>query len=87
MVDDIISDETLSTYLANEFVSLANSKLNAGLIEQAIAEALCHAAANFTAYINSNNKDHNNQTELLVQEFKQLLDHYFELHQENSNVE
>ena len=82
---DNINEEELSTYLANEIVSLANSKLDAGLSLNCIASALRHAAANFSAYANVQESENSTRQEILEQEFSDLLGYYLELHSESRN--
>lgn len=50
MTENPSKQDELSVYLANELVSLANAKLDAGLDRHSIAVALQNAAANFTAF-------------------------------------
>ncbi|MBT4888136.1 MAG: DUF3144 domain-containing protein [Rhodospirillales bacterium] len=86
MTDDN-NEEELSTYLANEIVSLANSKLGAGLSLSSIATALRHAAANFSAFSHIQNNEDPLQQETLKQEFSDLLNYYLELHAGNNTDE
>ncbi len=86
MIDETDDENELSIYLANEVVSLANAKMDAGLDPQTIASALNHAAANFTAFINAD-ADGAKSTAILQKEFSNLLEYYIELHQDKSSEE
>ncbi len=85
MADISTDEDQLSIYLANEIVSLANSKLSAGLSLHAIAAALRHAAANFSAYANAKEDEPTKSAEILIKEFADLLNEYQELHNEDAN--
>jgi hypothetical protein len=80
MADTPTDEEQLSIYLANEIVSLANSKLSAGLSLAAIASALRHAAANFSAYANAQENKPEKSAKILITEFSKLIHEYQELH-------
>jgi len=44
-------DATLSVQIANQFINIANNRMQEGINPAAIAAALRHAAANYTAFV------------------------------------
>ncbi len=67
--------EEVSRGIADELVEFANNKLDAGIHPMVIARALCHAAANFTAFAFSATDDPLD-TESIVRDFLRFLQFY-----------
>lgn len=76
MAEDEESGEAVdSTSIANELIEFANNRLEAGVDAEAIAEALRHASANFTAFAYRATVDPLD-TEGITAEFVHFLQYY-----------
>ncbi len=71
--------EEVSLVIANELVEFANNKLGAGIQPMAVASAMRHAAANFTAFA-FRAADDPLDTESIMEEFQRLLEFYDSRH-------
>jgi hypothetical protein len=80
-MDHLMSDQddpTLAMQIANEFIAVANSRLDDGVDPHDLATAMRHAAANFSAFAAAQGSI---DPKLLVGEFAEMLDYYVERHQ------
>ncbi|NQV43763.1 MAG: DUF3144 domain-containing protein [Rhodospirillales bacterium] len=84
MSDEQLSEKELGVHMANEIIVLANDKLETGLHPLAIADALRHAAANFTAFAFAHGTDEALNQNEIIQDFKQMLDYYDSRHREGA---
>ena len=66
--------------IANELITFANDKQEAGLHPTVIAAAFRHAAANFTAYAYAHGTNDPLATESIMGDFRQALEFYDERH-------
>lgn len=77
-------EETLSVQIANQIINVANARLQEGMPPAEVAQGLRHAAANFSAFIVSHQRDPNFDPNRLVEEFAQLLEYYLGRHAEQA---
>ncbi len=82
MSEENKNETEVGVHIANEIIVLANDKLEAGLHPIVIADALRHAAANFTAFAFAHGTDEELNHEAVIQEFIQMLDYYDSRHRE-----
>lgn len=82
MSDEEKNEKELGVLMANEIIVLANDKLETGLHPLVIADALRHAAANFTAFAFAHGTDDSLDQEEVVRDFVQMLDYYDSRHRE-----
>jgi len=82
MSDEPQSEKELGVHMANEIIVLANDKLETGLHPLVIADALRHAAANFTAFAFAHGTDEALNREEVVRDFIQMLEYYDSRHRE-----
>ena len=75
-------DKETSLRMANELVKIANDKLETGLHPLDIASAIRHSGANFTAFAYAQGTDDALDTQSVMEEFLQWLEHYDKLHRE-----
>ncbi|MDA0656031.1 MAG: DUF3144 domain-containing protein [Proteobacteria bacterium] len=66
--------------IADEFIHVANEKLEAGVHPLAISAAMCHAAANFTAFAYAHGSPDPLDEKRVIEEFHQLLQGYDDHH-------
>lgn len=71
-------DATLSVQIANQFINVANARLESGIRPDIVAAGLRHAAANFSAFVASHAPGL--APEALVEEFREMLGYYLKLH-------
>lgn len=76
------NEKELGIHMANEIIVLANDKLETGLHPLVIADALRHAAANFTAFAFAHGTDDALDNEEVVRDFVQMLEYYDSRHRE-----
>lgn len=76
-------DATLAVQIANQFVNAANARLEQDISPDVIAQAIRHAAANFSAFVAS----HADQPESIAaaygDEFRETIAYYLPLHMEH----
>lgn len=79
-------DATLSVQIANQFINVANARVQSGIRPDIVAAALRHAAANFSAFVAAHAAapelapDRTALRSCLVEEFRQMLDYYLKVH-------
>ena len=66
--------------IANELITFANDKQEAGIHPTVIAAAFRHAAANFTAFAYADDTNKALATERIMEDFLQALEFYDEQH-------
>ena len=71
-------DPTVAMQIANQFISVANSRLDDGVDPHDLATGMRHAAANFSAFAAAQGSI---DPKLLVGDFAEMLDFYVERHQ------
>jgi hypothetical protein len=71
-------NDTLAMQIANQFISVANARLDDGIDPHVLAAAMRHAAANFSAFAAAQG---NIDPKPLVGEFAEMLDYYAERHE------
>ncbi|NQU72043.1 MAG: DUF3144 domain-containing protein [Rhodospirillales bacterium] len=76
------NEKELGVHMANEIIILANDKLETGLHPLVIADALRHAAANFTAFAFAHGTDDVLDRDEIVRDFVQMLEYYDSRHRE-----
>ena len=80
-MDHHMSDQdvnTLAIQIANQFINVANSRIDDGVDPHAVATGMRHAAANFSAFVATQGSI---DPKLLVGEFAEMLDFYVKRHQ------
>jgi len=82
MADDQPDEKELGVHIANEIIILANDKLETGLHPMVIADALRHAAANFTAFAYAHGTDEPLDHDEIIRDFMQMLSYYDSRHRE-----
>lgn len=82
MTDEPSNEKDLGVHIANEIIVLANDKLEAGLHPMVIADALRHAAANFSAFAYAHGTDEPLDHEEVIRDFVQMLHYYDSRHRE-----
>lgn len=80
MADDQSNEKDLGVHIANEIIVLANDKLETGLHPMVIADALRHAAANFTAFAYAHGTEEPLDQEEVIRDFQQMLSYYDSRH-------
>ncbi|MCH7936753.1 MAG: DUF3144 domain-containing protein [Proteobacteria bacterium] len=70
-------DPTLAMQIANQFIGVANARLDDGVDPHELATAMRHAAANFSAFAAAQDSI---DPKLLAGEFADLLDYYVDRH-------
>jgi hypothetical protein len=78
-------DATLSVQIANQFINVANARVQNRIRPDIVAAALRHAAANFSAFVEARTAGPELTPEPLVEEFRQMLDYYLKLHGAEEN--
>ncbi len=74
--------ETLSIQIANQLINIANNRMQEGIEPPAIAAAMRHAAANFTAFVEVNmNPGGTADPSPYIEEFVNMFGYYLERHQ------
>ncbi len=73
-------DATLSVQIANQFINVANARLQSGIRPDILAAGLRHAAANFSAFVMTHASRPEFTPESLAEEFRQTLDYYLKVH-------
>lgn len=75
-------EETLSVQIANQIINVANARLQDGVPPGEVAQGLRHAAANFSAFVASHQRDPDFDPNRMLEEFAQLLEYYLGRHAE-----
>ena len=75
-------DATLGVQMANQFVNAANARLEEGMSPDVIAEAIRHAAANFSAFVASHTHEPDVALEAYGEQFRETMAYYLPLHLE-----
>ena len=70
--------------IANELITFANDKQEAGIHPTVIAAAFRHAAANFTAFAYTQGTNKRLATKRLTKDFRQQLEFYEKRHRGNT---
>jgi hypothetical protein len=76
-------DATLGVQIANQFVNAANARLEQGLSPDIVAQAMRHAAANFSAFVASHGGEPEALTAAFADEFRETLAYYLPIHGEH----
>jgi hypothetical protein len=79
-MSDESDDDTLGVQIANQFINVANARLQSGIRPDIVASALRNAAANFSAFVTAHAGRPDLGTEPFVEEFRRMLDYYIKLH-------
>ena len=74
--------QTLSVQIANQFVNIANARLEEGVLPDEIAAGFRHAAANFSAFAYFRTEKKELDPNKIVDEFISLFTHYLDRHNE-----
>ena len=82
MSDEQPSERDLGVHIANEIIIPANNKLETGLHPLVIADALRHAAANFTAFAFAHGTDEILNEDEIIRDFVKMLEYYDSRHRE-----
>lgn len=78
------SDEmTLGVQIANQFINTANDRIGKGAAPDTVANALRHAAGNFSAFVAVRSDDPEDVIDDWAREFKETMDYYLPLHRKN----
>tara|TARA_B100001142_G_C13943143_1_gene504060 strand:+ start:176 stop:484 length:309 start_codon:yes stop_codon:yes gene_type:complete len=72
------TNETPSIQIANQIINVANTRMKEGMLPDDIAQGLRHAAANFSAFVES--RKGGGDPESIFEEFVQLLEYYINRH-------
>ena len=72
--------KTLSIQLANQIINIANKQLEDGIPVEAIATAIRHAAANFSAFAHHGSEGDDKGIQNIVEDFLQMFEYYLERH-------
>ncbi len=72
--------QTLGVQFANQFINMANKRLEEGMRPDVIATGMRHAAANFSAFVASHTAPETLEDGTLTNEFAHMLDYYAERH-------
>ena len=68
-------DDTPSMQIANQFINVANARLEDGVDPHQVALGLRHAAANFSAFVTALSEDQSEFNEI-VEGFARMLEYY-----------
>jgi len=73
-------DDTLSVQIANQIINVANARLKDGAHPEEVVQGLRHAAANFSAFVESRRQDKDADPGQVIEEFARLLEYYLDRH-------
>lgn len=79
-------DDTLSVQIANQIINVANARLKDGAHPEEVVQGLRHAAANFSAFVESRRQDKDADPGQVIEEFARLLEYYLGRHSHGSPV-
>jgi hypothetical protein len=79
-MSDESDDATLSVQIANQFINVANTRLQNGIRPDVVASGLRNAAANFSAFVIAHGGTPDLGTEPFIDEFRRMLDYYLKMH-------
>ena len=77
-------DDTLSVQIANQIINVANARLQDGASPEEVVQGLRHAAANFSAFVESHRQDRDADPGQVIEEFASLLEYYLGRHNPDS---
>ena len=67
-------DDTLSLQIANQIINVANARLQDGARPEEVVQGLRHAAANFSAFVESRRQGKDADPGQVIEEFARLLE-------------
>ena len=73
-------DDTLSLQIANQIINVANARLQDGVPLEEVAQGLRHAAANFSAFVESRRQGKDADPGQVIEDFANLLEYYLGRH-------
>ena len=73
-------DDTLSLQIANQIINVANARLQDGAPPEEVVQGLRHAAANFSAFVESRRQGKDADPGQVIEEFARLLEYYLGRH-------
>ena len=73
-------DDTLSLQIANQIINVANARLQDGARPEEVVQGLRHAAANFSAFVESRRQGKDADPGQVIEEFARLLEYYLGRH-------
>ena len=73
-------DDTLSVQIANQIINVANARLEDGVPLEEVAQGIRHAAANFSAFVETSRQGKDADPGQLIEEFARLLEFYLGRH-------
>ena len=73
-------DDTLSLQIANQIINVATARLQAGARPEEVVQGLRHAAANFSAFVESHRQGKDADPGQVIEEFARLLEYYLGRH-------
>ncbi len=77
-------DDTLSVQIANQIINVANARLQEGVNPEEVVQGLRHAAANFSAFVESRRQEKDADPGQVIEEFARLLEYYLGRHNPDS---
>jgi len=77
-------DDTLSLQIANQIINVANARLQDGAHPEEVVQGLRHAAANFSAFVESRRQEKDADPGQVIEEFARLLEYYLGRHNPDS---
>ena len=77
-------DDTLSLQIANQIINVANARLQDGARPEEVVQGLRHAAANFSAFVESRRQGKDADPGQVIEEFARLLEYYLGRHNPGS---
>lgn len=83
---DLSGDDTLSLQIANQIINVANARLQDGAHMEEVVQGLRHAAANFSAFVESRRQGKDADPGQVIEEFARLLEYYLGRHSHGSPV-
>ena len=79
-------DDTLSLQIANQIINVANARLQDGARPEEVVQGLRHAAANFSAFVESRRQGKDADPGQVIEEFARLFEYYLGRHNPDSPV-
>ncbi len=79
-------DDTLSVQIANQIINVANARLQDGVNPEEVVQGLRHAAANFSAFVESRRQDKDVDPGQVIEDFARLFEYYLGRHSSDSPV-
>ncbi|MAF94966.1 MAG: hypothetical protein CMM60_04350 [Rhodospirillaceae bacterium] len=80
-------DDTLSVRIANQIIDVANARLQDGAHPEEVVQGLRHAAANFSAFVESHRQGKDADPGQVIEEFARLLEYYLGRHNPDAPAE